>query len=389
MSTQTTRRPARNQRAVEIRPALSWLDRGRFVRLPWQIHAGDPLWIPPLLLERKEFLNRRKHPFFKHGDAIALLALRRGHAVGRILVSDDPNFNAAHHDNAGCFGMFDSPDDPEVAHALLDAAAAWLAARGRDRIMGPIDYSINYTCGLLIEGFDTPPRIMMNHNPPYYQRLLESWGLVKAKDLLAWWFDRADNRIASWRCRVERLAARSGVRVRPMSKRNLHAEVRQLHAIYNQAWKDNWGMVPMTLAEFEHMAEELAPLAVPELMLVAEVEGQAVGFSLTLPDFNEVLPAVDGRLFHYGLPIGLWRLWRGLKRIKTARLLALGVLNEFRRRGIAELLILRTFDYGTQVMGYTGAELSWTLEDNALVNHTIEAVGGRRYKTYRIFERTL
>jgi GNAT superfamily N-acetyltransferase len=372
-----------------VRPALSWLDRQRFVRLPWQIYAGDPLWTAPLLLERKEFLNRRKHPFYQHGDATALLALRRGRAVGRILVSDDPNFNAAHHDNAGCFGMFESPDDPEVAHALLDAAAAWLLARGRNRILGPIDYSINYTCGLLVDGFGMPPRLMMNYNPPYYPQLLESWGLVKAKDLLAWWFDRDENRMASWRHRVERLAVRSGVRVRPMRKRDLLSEVRHLHAIYNQAWKNNWGVVPMTLAEFEHMARQLVPLAVPELLLVAEVEGKPVGFSITLPDFNEVLPALDGRLFHYGLPIGLWRLWRGLKRIKTARLLALGVLDEFRRRGIAELLILRTFDYGAQVMGYTGAELSWTLEDNALVNHTIEAVGGRRYKTYRIFDRSL
>ena len=314
----------------------------------------------------------------------------RSEAVGRILVSDDPLYNAKHNDNVGCFGMFESIDDPQVAHALLDAAAAWLAARGRTRIMGPINYSTNYECGLLIDGFDTPPRIMMNHNPPYYRGLLESWGLAKAKDLYAWWFDRVDNQIdASWRSRVERVAARGGVTVRPLRPADMQAELQRLQTIFNEAWKDNWGGVPMTAAEFGYMAHELMQIARPELMLISEVEGRAVGFSLSLPDLNEALRGGDGRLFRYGLPVGLWKLWRGLKRIKTCRLLALGVLDGYRRRGVAELLILRTFDQGRDALGYTGAELSWTLEDNALVNRTIEAVGGRKYKTYRIFEREL
>src|SRR4029077_483208 len=195
----------------------------------------------------------------------------------------------------------------------------------------------------------------------------------------AWWFDR-ENRIERWRPRVERAVARIGVVVRPLRRDDLPAEILRCRAIYNAAWKDNWGDVPMTLAEFEHLAKFLLHLALADLLLVAEVNGRAVAFSMTLPDFNEAARRLNGRLFSYGLPIGLLRFWRSLKQVKTARLLALGVIPEYRCKGIAELLILRTFDYGSQMMGYTGAELSWTLEDNALINRRIEAVGGRRYK---------
>ncbi|HEV2972254.1 MAG TPA: GNAT family N-acetyltransferase [Pirellulales bacterium] len=388
MSTQIIRPAIRADRRIDVRPAVSRYDRRQFLRFPWRVYADDPVWIAPLLIERKDFINPRKHPFYQHGAAVPFVAYRHGQAIGRILASDDPLFNAHHEDNAGCFGMFESIDEPDVAHALLDAAAEWLARRGRTRMMGPIDYSMNYGCGLLIEGFETPPRVMMNHNPPYYRPLLESWGLTKAKDLYAWWFD-SDNRIDRWRPRVERAVARSGVTVRPLRRKDLPAEILRCRAIYNEAWRDNWGDVPMTLAEFEYLAKFLLHLAIPDLLLMAEVKGRPVAFSMTLPDFNEAARSLNGRLFHYGLPIGLVRFWRNLKRVKTARLLALGVVPEYRRRGIAELLILRTFDYGAKQMGVTGAELSWTLEDNALINRTIEAVGGRRYKTYRIFERSI
>ncbi len=261
MSIQISRHPPRIGHALEVRQVASWWDRRRFLRLPWDIYAGDPSWVPPLLLERKQFINPRKHPFYRHGAAALFLGLRQGRPVGRIMASDDPNFNAAHRDNTGCFGLFESLDDADVAHSLLDAAAEWLVERGRTRIMGPIDYSINYPCGLLIDGFDEPPRVMMNHNPAYYRPLIESWGLSKAKDLYAWWFDRNDNRMEEWRGRVERLAARSGVTVRSIRRHELAQEVALLQTIYNQAWKENWGMVPMTRAEFEHMAIDLKSIS--------------------------------------------------------------------------------------------------------------------------------
>ncbi|HJS06780.1 MAG TPA: GNAT family N-acetyltransferase [Pirellulales bacterium] len=376
---------ARSLRVVE---ALSRSQRDDFVRLPWRIYRDDPHWVPPLLVERKAFINPQKHPFYQHGAATLFVAYWGAEPVGRILVSDDPRFNAQHGTNVGGFGMWESIDDAEVTHSLLDAAEGWLRGRGRTGMLGPMDYSTNYSCGLLVDGFNTPPRVMMNHNPPYYEELLTSWGLTKAKDLYAWWF--TDNtRIEAWRPRVERLVRRSGVKIRYMRRDDVFQEIQTCKRLYNEAWNENWGFVPMSDAEFDDMARLLKHLAVAEMLLVAEVNGEAVGFSITLPDFNEAIGPLNGRLTRFGLPIGLLRLRTNLKRIKTARLIALGVLPEFRRRGIAEMLILRTFDYGRDQLGYTGAELSWTLEDNQLINRTIEAVGGTRYKTYRMFEKAI
>lgn len=363
--------------------------REAFVRFPWSVYRSDPCWVPPLLIERRDFINPRLHPFYLHGAATALLAFRGNQPVGRVLVSDDPNYNREHGSNLGCFGMFESIDDEYVAQALIDAAADWLRSRGRDTIRGPIDYSLNYPCGLLIDGFDTPPRIMMNHNPRYYERLLMSCGLTKVKDLYAWWFDDSHDMLAVWGRRAERLAARGRVQVRPLRFDDLDAEIERCKTVYNAAWERNWGFVKMTDAEFHEMAKHLKLIAIPELLLLAEVDGEPVGVSLTLPDLNEAIRPLNGRLFPWGLPLGLLRLYRNRRRVKAARLMALGILEPFRRRGVAELLILRTLEYGKHRVGFTGAELSWTLEDNDLINRTIEAVGGRRYKTYRIYERSL
>jgi GNAT superfamily N-acetyltransferase len=363
--------------------------RDEFVRLPWRIYRDDPCWVPPLLLERKGFINPQRHPFYRHGSATLFLAQSGGETIGRILVSDDPRYNAQHQSNVGGFGMFESVDDPEVAGALLDAAERWLRGRGRSSMLGPMDYSTNYTCGLLVDGFETPPRVMMSHNPPYYEDLLTSWGLAKAKDLRAFWFTTDNPEIEAWRPRVERLARRGRVTIRAMRRDNVDYEIQTVKRLYNESWRDNWGFVAMSDAELDDMAKLLKHLAVPELLLVAEVNGQAAGFSITLPDFNEAVGPLNGRLTRFGLPIGLLRLRANLKRIKTGRLIALGVLPKYRRRGIAEMLILRTFDCGRGELGYTGAELSWTLEDNQLINHTIEAVGGRQYKTYRMFEKRI
>jgi GNAT superfamily N-acetyltransferase len=364
-------------------------ERNVFLRFPWQIYGDDPNWVPPLLWERKAFIDPRKHPFYHHGSAVQYLAYRGHEAAGRILVSDDPRYNQEHGTNLGCFGMFESVDDPAVAAALLEAAACWLRSRGRDAMMGPIDYSTNYACGLLIEGFSTPPRVLMNHNPPYYAGLLEGWGLVKAKDLYSWWFDDAYNMLRRWKRRAQRLAERGNISVRQFRIDDLDGEVRRSKAIYNGAWERNWGFVKMTDAEFDYLVKELAELALPGLLLLAEIDGKPVGFSMTLPDFNEAIRPLDGRLFRWGLPLGWFQFKRNCRRIQTARLLILGVLEGYRRRGIAELLILRTLDYGKNVAHYTGAELGWTLEDNELINRTIRAVGGHHYKTYRIYQRTI
>ncbi|MES1213318.1 MAG: N-acetyltransferase [Singulisphaera sp.] len=375
----------RSVRQLEVRQVGSQRDLDAFVRFPWQIYAGDRNWSPPLLLDVKGFLNPAKHPFYKHGTAAQFLAYEQGRAVGRVLVSDDPNYNREHGTNVGCFGMFECIDDTEVAGALLDAAAEWLRIHGRTEILGPIDYSTNYPCGLLVDGFDTPQRVMMNHNPPYYARLLESWRLTKAKDLYAWWFADPHHMLEKWSRLADRFAARGGVTVRPISRANFAAEVENCKQIYNQAWEQNWGFVKMTDVEFEHMALELKKYALTDWVLLAEVDGEPAGVCITIPDFNEATGPLNGRLTRCGLPIGLVRLLYNMRHIKTARMMVLGVMEQFRRRGVVEMFVLKSLATGI-AHGYTAAELSWTLEDNELINRTIEKVGGQRYKTYRIYE---
>ena len=361
----------------------------KFLKVPWAIYRHDPHWVPPLLVEVKEFLDPKRHPFYSHGAAAQFVALGGTSAVGRILVSDDPRFNQRHHANVGCFGMFECIDDRRTAHALLDAAAAWLRARGRSSMMGPIDYSTNYSCGLLVDGFDAPPRVTMNHHPPYYAALLESWGLAKVKDLYAWWFVDPYDLAVKWQRRADWLARRGGVAIRPFSKKDFQADVERCYEVYNDAQKGRWGFVELTREEFFYLAKRLARIGAAQQTLLAEVQGKLVGFSMTLPDVNEAIRPLNGRLTTFGLPIGWARLVYRMGRVKTARMAALVLLEAYRRRGVGELLILETLDYGKNTVGYTAAELSWTLDDNDLINRTVQRVGGRRYKTYRIYEKRI
>jgi len=386
---------ARRTRAVAVNPEVtveqvcSRRQRNEFVDFPWQVYRDDAQWCPPLKLEAHAAINAQKHPFFRHGAAAQFLARRGGRVVGRITVSDDPNYNAEHDANVGCFGMFESMNDDAVSESLFAAAARWLQARGRTSIMGPIDYSTNYPSGLLVEGFDTPQRVMMNHNPAYYAALIEKEGFKKAKDMYAWWFDANNPSLEDWTSRATRVVKRGGITIRHMRFQDFEAEIERCLSVYNRTWEKEWGFVQMTHDEFRHMAYQLKQMAVPELLLIAEVGEEPVGFCVTLPDLNEAIRPLDGRLTWCGLPLGLFRLMRGLKQIRTARMAVLGVLPRFRRRGVAELMILQAFQYGKNRLGYTGAELSWTLEDNDLINRTIQSVGAERYKRFRIYERAI
>ncbi len=374
---------------VEVRPVSTKAERMAFIRMPWKVQGSDPNWVPPLIMDRKDFLDRTKHPFFEHGDAELFLAWRGGEVVGRILASDDPHYNEVHGTRQGCAGMFECIDDQGVANALFDAAAAWCKAKGHDTLVGPIDYSSNYAMGLLIDGFDTPPRVMMTHNPPYYPALWEGAGFEKIKDLYAWWLTADQEPPERWRKLAERMAKRGKVTIRHANMKRFDEEVQHLMKVYNDAWEENWGFVRMTEAEFLHLAKDLKLLVVPELVLLAEVEGKVVGFSMALPDINEALAHLpNGKLTTFGLPIGLGKLLYYQKRIRTIRLVTLGVLPGYRRRGITEQLILRTYDVG-KAMGYTGCEMSWTLEDNDLINKPIAALGSKLYKTYRIYARPI
>jgi GNAT superfamily N-acetyltransferase len=372
---------------LEITQVDSPRERNAFIKFPWRIYADDPAWVPPLLLERKEFLSR-KHPFYEHGDAALFLARRGGEIVGRIMASDDPNYNALHKSNAGCFGLFESIDDQAVANALFDAAADWLRRKGRDEIMGPIDYSTNYVCGLLVDGFQHPPTLLTSHNPPYYRKLIEAWDFEKAMDLYAWWFSDPVEARDRLRRLMSRMKHRQLASIRPANLKNLEEEGRRIREIYNQAWQKNWGFVPFTEAEIEGMTKELKPIVESDLTLFAEIDGQPVGFILAVRDINVVLQKVNGRLTWFGLPIGLAKLLYYKSRIKKGRLIALGVVEKYRRHGIAEALVLRIIEEGMIKRGMTG-ELSLTLENNFMINRFLEAIGAEKYKSYRIYRRAL
>jgi GNAT superfamily N-acetyltransferase len=373
---------------IEISEVNSRRERDAFIKFQWQIYSNDPAWVPPLIVERKAFLNRKRHPFYRHGDATLFLARKDGKIVGRIMASDDPNYNSLQQTNIGCFGLFESIDDREVAAALFDAAANWIRKKGRTEMMGPIDYSTNYVCGLLIDGFQFPPTIMTAHNPGYYSQLIESSGFAKAKDWYAWWFADPSKAVTHLRRLATRLKTRWPVMIRPAHLKNLRDESIRLRQIFNQAWEKNWGFVPFTEAEIEFMTEELKPLIVPEFAWIAEIGSEPVGFTLCLPDINVVLRDLNGRLTRFGLPIGLIKLLFYKNRIQKGRLIALGVVERHRRAGIAEMLVLRVMEETMIKRGITG-ELSMTLEDNYMINRFLDAIGAERYKTYRIYTRSI
>jgi len=373
---------------IEISEAASRPERNAFIKFQWQIYTNDPAWVPPLIIERKAFLNRKRHPFYEHGDAVLFLARKNGEIVGRIMASDDPNYNSLHQSNVGCFGLFECINDRNVAAALFEAAAGWLRKKGHGEMMGPIDYSTNYVCGLLIDGFQFPPTILTAHNPPYYRQLIESSGFAKAKDWYAWWFADPEKAAARLRPLAERFRKHWPVTIRAGNLKNIREESRRLRQIYNQAWKKNWGFVPFTEAEIEFMTHELKQLIIPEFALIAEVGDEPAGFILCVPDINVALRHINGRLATFGLPIGLVKLLYYKSRTRTARLIALGVIEKYRRTGIAEMLVLRIVEDAMIKRGFAG-ELSLTLEDNFVINRFLEAIGAERYKTYRIFKRTL
>lgn len=374
---------------IEVTEATSRTERDAFIKCQWRFYKDNPAWVPPLIIERKGFLDRKKHPFFEHGDAALFLARRDGEIAGRIMASDDPNYNALHGTNIGCFGLFESIDDHEVATALFRAAGDWLRARGRDEIMGPIDYSTNYVCGLLVEGFQHPPTILTSHNPPYYSALIEGCGFEKEKDFYAWWLaDRgqAISRLSQFASRFKR---REVATIRSADLSKIDEESARLREVYNQAWEKNWGFVPFTPKEFDFMTHELKPIVEPEFTLIAEVNGKPAGFILCVPDINVALRHANGRLTTFGVPIGLAKLLYYRRRIRTVRLVALGVVAKYRRHGIAELLVLRAIESVMVKRGFAAGECSLVLEDNVMMNRFLKAIGAERYKTYRIYQRRL
>jgi GNAT superfamily N-acetyltransferase len=371
---------------VEVSPVRSRADLREFIELPFRLHSTSPQWVPPLRIERHAFLSRRQNAFFTHGDARLFLARRAGRVVGRISAQVDHAFNA-HHANAwGMFGFLEFEDDPEALAALLDAAAAWNAARGRDRMVGPMDFTMNDESGVLIEGYDREPLVKQPWHPPYYARRMEEAGMAKAMDLFMWELEISDRE--KMRPILFDLAAdlepKHGVRLRKMSFWKLRAEMDRFADVYNSAWRENWGFVPYSKADLDWYTQELRLVYDRPWFMVAERDGETVAMAITVPDINQVLRRMNGRV----LPFGWWHYLRRRKIVDRVRVGFLGVKPEYQHTGVAAALYVEHFDESARSQIKWG-EMGWILETNRAMNRGMEAMNGRIVKRYRVYEREL
>jgi GNAT superfamily N-acetyltransferase len=375
--------------SVEVKPVATRRDLGRFIKLPWRLYRNEPRWVPPLISERKRFLDRDRNPFFEHAEAEFFLAWRDGEPVGRISAHIDGNLNEFQDNDWGLFGFFESEEDPEVARALLEAAEGWLRERGRDRMVGPMDYTTNDECGVLIEGYERPPMILQPWHHRYYPGLMEGYGLAKSIDLLMWELrlDEVEDK-GGFHPMIyavaEKVVNEHGVTVRHMRKRDLEAEVERFLEVYNAAWERNWGFVPLTDDEVRHYAKDLKPVLDENWAWIAERDGEVLGAALSLPDVNVCLAHMNGRL----LPIGWAKYLWYRRKIDHLRVLALGVKPEHQHLGIAAAFYvehLRTADPKAIWWG----EMGWILETNEPMNRAMEGMGGKVVKRYRVYEKEL
>jgi GNAT superfamily N-acetyltransferase len=368
---------------LKIRPVSSKKEMGDFIRLPWKIYKDDPRWVPPLRMQLRKMFDSEKNPFFEHANVEFFLCREGKEFVGRIAAILNKNHNDFHNEKAGFFGFFESIQNEEVANALLDTASKWVKEKGMELIRGPMSYSTNEECGFLVEGFDSSPMVMMPYNPQYYLELVEKHGFHKSKDLLAYaaYRQKLPERLQR---SADLIRKRKKINVRSLNLKDFDKEVERLKGIYNSAWMKNWGFVPMTDNEFTHMAKDLKSVVDPDLALIAEINGEPVGFSLALPDINQALIKINGRLFPFGIVKLLWYM----RKVDTFRVITLGVKEPYRKIGIEGLFYFETFRRGLD-KGYQMAEMSWVLEDNVLMSRGIESIGAKLYKRYRIYEKTL
>lgn len=375
---------SRTMSSVSIRPVLTKADEKLFIKFQWRPYEGNPYWVPPLLMDRRKLIDRKKNPFYRHARMELWLAERNGQPVGRIGAVINDNHIKEHNEKVGFFGFFECLDDQEAANALLETATGWLRESGMEAVRGPASPSVNDEYGLLIEGFDRSPTILMTYNPFYYQRLIENCGFTKIKDLYAYEVNK-DRVFTDKIIRVtEAVKKRTGVTIRTLDKKNFNAEVKLIREMYTRGWERNWGEVPMTEEEFNYVAADLKAIVDPRIVIIAELNGKPVGFGLSLPDYNMVLKDNKNG---YLLP-ALFRIMLFRKRINFCRIIMLGVLPEFLNTGIGGVLFYET---GRRAVasGYPAGEASWVLEDNVMMNRGAELMNGDLWKRYRLFQKSL
>jgi hypothetical protein len=368
---------------VEVIAASTPAEMKRFIQLPAALYGSDPHFVPPLLLEREEALSPRKNPYFQHAEAKFWLARRDGRDVGRISAQID---RLVKDPQVGHFGMLVAEDDPEAIGALFAAAEGWLRERGKTRVLGPFNLSINEESGLLVDGFDTPPMLLMNHDPRYLGGRIEAQGYAKAKDLFAYIVDTESGLPDSARRFIEKRMPKN-MTVRNLDTKRYLEEFDTVTAIFNDAWSRNWGFLPFTEAEIAHMAKSMKPLVRPEYVVIVEVDRRPIGFGLALPNLNELIADFDGRLLPFNWLKLLLRLKRGPK---TARVPLMGIRRTYSGGligGLAPFLIVDAIRKALRKNGVREVEMSWILEDNRPMRHIIESLGARSYKTYRVYEK--
>ena len=376
--------------SLEILPVERNRRLSEFIDVPWRIPAiaDHPAWVPPLRMMVKDLVDTKADPFYRRAERQLWVAYRDGKLVGRVGAIENRAHNEFHGDRVGFFGFFECIDDAEVARRLLDVAAEWLQRRGLTSMRGPMNPSTNHDCGVLVDGFDEHPVFLTSWNPPYYDALIQKAGIAAAKDLVGYWLPYGETGFQV-PPRVEALAARAKERAkltfRDIDPTRYWEEVELCWQIYNSAWERNWGFVPMTRDEFMFQAKGLKPLMLPQFAFIAEVNGEPAGFMLCIPDFNQILKRnPSGRLF----PFGLLKILTGKSKLKTGRIMALGIKEQFRSGGILPVFMHESL---RRAMAYrsTGAEASWILEENQQMRQPIEGWGGRVYRKWRIYERSL
>jgi GNAT superfamily N-acetyltransferase len=376
--------------SVTIRPVRTRRERKRFVKVPFHLHRDRPQWVAPLIFERMQFLDPKKNPYFDHAEVELFVAERDGEPVGRISAQIDHRWDTYQGGSDAMFGFFESAEDAEVARALLDTAAEWAAGKGRTRILGPMDFTTNDELGILIEGFERKPMILEPWHPPFYAELIEAEGFAKTMDVLMWELHFGELKEGTQfdpkiHAAAEKALHDEGITIRNMRKRDMAAEVRRFMDVYNEAWGDNWGFVPITDAEVEFQAKNLKQVIDEDWTFMAEKEGEVVGAALTLPDINQVMEGLNGRL----LPFGWAKFLTGKRKIDQLRVFALGVKHDYRKTGVAAGLYLKHLENASRPEMIKGGEMGWILETNEPMNRAMEGMGGKVVKKYRLYERSL
>ncbi|MSO73063.1 MAG: hypothetical protein EXQ84_05570 [Rhodospirillaceae bacterium] len=379
--------------AVNIRRVGAGATVAQFMRVPRETQGHDPYWVAPLNLLEAPRLNPKKNPWFQHGEATFFVAERDGKLVGRISAQVDQNHLKLYNDATGFFGFFESVNDQSVADALFNAAAAWLREKGMRRCVGPFSLNINDESGLLIDGFNCPPRMMMGHAQRYYQRLVEAAGFTKVVDLRAY-LTAMDTGLPykqlKWLNRA--LERNPRLTVRPIDMSRYNEEFAAVMGIFREAWTENWGSIPVTDAEIRHSANEMKLILVPELVSIGTIDGKPVAMCLALPDLNEMIHDLKGRLFPFGWAKLLWRILNRRSYVSGTRVLLMGVMPEYKHKPMGSVLALLTVGAvrnASLKLRMPVCEMSWVLETNAPTCHSIEDIGGRVYKTYRMYEKAL